>query len=199
LTRFAATIGSAAPKEPMSADLAIRPATDADLAAITAIYAGHVLDGTGTFELEPPDEAEMTRRYVAIRDRGQPWLVAEHGGEIVGFAYAGPFRTRPAYDWIVEDSIYVRADRTGQGVGAALLAELIERCTVLGYRQMVALIGDSANAGSIRLHERFEFAHVGRFASVGWKQDRWLDVVFMQRSLGVGDGENAIDRPGNIV
>ncbi|HEX6985920.1 MAG TPA: GNAT family N-acetyltransferase [Planctomycetaceae bacterium] len=183
----------------MSDDLTIRPAADADLAAVTAIYADHVLRGTGTFELTPPDEAEMTSRFAAIRGRGQPWLVAERAGEVLGYAYAGPFRTRPAYDWIVEDSIYIRADHRGQGIGAALLAELLDRCTGLGYRQMVALIGDSANLGSIRLHERFGFARVGLLAAVGWKHGRWLDVVLMQRPLGVGDSEGAGRRPSHPV
>jgi L-amino acid N-acyltransferase YncA len=180
---------------PAGAETVIRPATEADIRAMSAIYSHHVLHGTGTFELEPPDEADFARRWSAIRERGQPWIVAEEGQEVVGYAYAGPFRTRPAYDWIVEDSVYVRADRCGNGIGSALLRELITRCTATGYRQMVALIGDSENSGSVRLHRRAGFIQVGLFASVGWKRDRWLDVVMMQLPLGSGDREPAGARP----
>ncbi len=161
----------------------VRPATVADLDAVTAIYADHVLHGTGSFEIEPPDAAEIGRRFDAVGERGLPWLVAERDGEVLGFAYAGPFRTRAAFDFTVEDSVYVRADAGRQGVGTALLAALLDRCTELGFRQMVALIGDSANAGSIALHRRLGFADAGLLASVGRKHGRWLDVVFMQRAL----------------
>jgi phosphinothricin acetyltransferase len=130
-----------------------------------------------------------------VRDRGLPWLVAEREGEVLGYAYAGPFRTRPAYDWIVEDSIYIRDDCARQGVGTALLRELIDRCAALGYRQMVSLIGDSENLGSIRLHRRLGFIQVGLFPSVGWKEGRWLDVVLMQRPLGAGDSAPAGQPP----
>ena len=180
----------------MAMETLIRLATEADMAAMTEIYAHHVLHGTGTFELTAPDAAEIASRFAAIRERGLPWLVAERGGEAIGYAYAGPFRTRPAYDWIVEDSVYVREECSGQGVGTALLAEVIERCTALGYRQMVGLIGDSENVGSVRLHRRLGFVQVGLFSSVGWKAGRWLDVVMMQRPLGVGDATAAGERPG---
>lgn len=179
----------------MPTNLLIRPATDADVPAITAIYAHHVLHGTGTFELTPPDEAEITSRLAAIRDRGLPWLVAERAGELLGYAYAGPFRTRPAYDWIVEDSVYIRHDCARQGIGVALMREIIDRCTALGYRQMVSLIGDSENRASIRLHRRLGFLQVGLFASVGWKNGGWLDVVMMQRPLGPGDDSPALSPP----
>ena len=173
----------------------VRPAVAADLPAVAALYAHHVLHGTGSFELTPPDLAEMTTRFDAVRARGNPWLVAEAGGEVVGYAYAGPFRPRPAFDATVEDAIYVRHDRGGRGVGSALLAELVDRCTALGYRQMVALIGDSANTGSIGVHRKAGFREAGRFTSVGWKSDRWLDVVFMQRPLGIGDDHPAQNVP----
>lgn len=179
----------------MTDPLLIRPATDADVPAIAAIYAHHVLHGTGTFELTPPHEAEIRSRLAAIRDRGLPWLVAERAGELLGYAYAGPFRTRPAYDWIVEDSVYIRHDCARQGIGVALMREIIDRCTALGYRQMVSLIGDSENRASIRLHRRLGFLQVGLFASVGWKNGHWLDVVMMQRPLGPGDETPAQDPP----
>lgn len=179
----------------MGAELVIRAATEADVPAMTAIYAHHVLHGTGTFELTPPNEAEIASRLSAIRDRGLPWLVGERDGEVVGYVYAGPFRTRPAYDWIVEDSVYIRQDCGRQGIGGALVQEVIDRCTALGYRQMVSLIGDSANLGSIRLHRRLGFLRIGLFASVGWKHGRWLDVVMMQRALGPGDSVGAEGPP----
>lgn len=183
----------------MASEVILRAASDADVAAITAIYAHHVLHGTGTFELTPPDEGEIRGRLRAIDERGLPWLVAERAGEVVGYAYAGPFRTRPAYDWIVEDSVYVREDWSGRGVGTALLRDVIDQCVELGYRQMVSLIGDSANEGSVRLHRRLGFEEVGTFRSVGWKQGRWLDVVMMQKELGAGDKESAGERPLGIV
>jgi phosphinothricin acetyltransferase len=167
--------------------ITVRPATSADVPAITQIYANHVLRGTATFEIDPPDEAEIARRLQAINERGLPWFVAERQGEIAGYAYAGPFRARPAYDWLVEDSIYLRQDCLRLGIGTLLLDRLIDRCTVLGYRQMLALIGDSANAASIRLHQRAGFQHIGVMPSVGWKHESWLDVVIMQRELGIGD------------
>ncbi|MBA3315253.1 MAG: N-acetyltransferase family protein [Planctomycetota bacterium] len=169
----------------------LRPAASADIPEITQIYADHVRDGTGTFELEPPDEAEIARRMQAIAERGLPWLVADREGEIAGYAYAGPFRARPAYDWLVEDSIYLRSDCLRIGIGSLLLDRLIDHCTELGHRQMLALIGDSANEPSIRVHRRAGFRHVGVMPSVGWKHDRWLDVVLMQRELGPGDSRPA--------
>jgi phosphinothricin acetyltransferase len=166
--------------------LLIRPSQDADLAAITEIYALAVRTGTASFELEPPDEPEIARRRQAVLQAGLPWLTAERDGLVLGYAYAGPFRPRPAYRFCVENSIYVDARARGQGIGAWLLAELMARCEAWGARQMVAVIGDSANTSSINLHSRMGFRHAGRVDHVGWKFGRWLDVVFMQRMLGPG-------------
>ena len=174
---------------------AVRDAVDADLEAITAIYAEGVLTGTGTFELTAPDAAEMAGRRVAILKLGLPWLVAELDGVVVGYAYAGPFRTRAAYRYTVEDSIYVLASAHGRGVGKALLLALIARCEALGLRQMLGVIGDSGNTGSIRLHAACGFAPMGAVEGVGWKFDDWLDVVFMQRRLNGGE-TTAPDAPG---
>jgi phosphinothricin acetyltransferase len=165
----------------------IRPATAADIGAITAIYGHHVRHGTGTFELEAPDEAEMARRRETVVGAGWPWLVAVDGGHaVIGYAYANPFRPRGAYRFCVEDSIYLADHVRGRGVGRSLLAELMGRCEALGARQMVAVIGDSANAASIELHRRLGFTPAGLLSSAGWKFDRWLDVVLMQRALGPG-------------
>lgn len=182
-----ATGGSAAS---VRADLTIRPAEAGDVPAIQAIYAHHVLHGVASFEEEPPDQAEMTRRLAEVRARGLPYLVAEDrpgSGAVLGFAYAGPYRARRAYRYTLEDSVYVLPGRGGRGIGSALLGALIERCAALGYRQMIAVIGDSANAGSIRLHARHGFRDCGILASVGFKHGRWVDSVFMQRALGPGD------------
>lgn len=165
----------------------IRAATLDDIVAVQSIYAHHVLHGLGTFETEPPTLEEMGRRYTQITDDGFPYLVADDAGRVRGFAYANHFRARAAYRNTVEDSIYVAPDATGQGVGTALLDTLIERCTALGLRQMLAVIGDSANAGSIGVHRRCGFEHTGVMKSVGRKFDRWVDVVIMQRALGPGD------------
>jgi len=173
--------------------LLIRPSQDGDLAAITEIYGHAVETGTASFELAPPDQPEITRRWQAIVEVGLPWLTAERDGMVVGYAYAGPFRPRPAYRFCLENSIYVDPRARGQGVGAWLLAELIARCESWGARQMVAVIGDSANTPSIRLHARLGFRHAGRVEHVGWKFDRWLDVVFMQRALGPGAASPAAD------
>jgi len=169
-----------------STPLLIRPSQDADLPAMTAIYSVAVKTGTASFELEPPDEAEMARRRQAMSQTGLPWLVAERAGLVLGYAYAGPFRPRPAYRFCVENSIYLDTRAQRQGIGAWLMAELIARCEAWGARQMVAVIGDSANASSIALHARLGFRHAGRVEQVGWKFGRWLDVVFMQRTLGAG-------------
>jgi len=174
------------------AALLIRPSADADLAAITDIYGQVVQTGTASFELEPPDEPEMARRRQAVVQAGLPWLTAERDGRVLGYAYAAPFRPRPAYRFCVENSIYVDARARGQGVGAWLLAELIGRSEAWGARQMLAVIGDSANTPSINLHARLGFRHAGRVDHVGWKFGRWLDVVFMQRALGRG-GSAAAD------
>jgi L-amino acid N-acyltransferase YncA len=169
------------------AGVALRSAIEADLDAVAAIYAHHVRVGTATFEIDPPDAAEMVRRWRDINDRGLPYLVATSGDQIVAFAYAGPYRPRPAYRFTVEDSIYVLAERAGHGVGGELLTALMVGSERAGARQMVAVIGDTANAASIRLHASAGFAHVGVLRSVGWKFGRWLDVVLMQRALGPGD------------
>ena len=145
-----------------------------------------MLHGTGTFETDAPDVAEMTRRRSEVLGRDLPWLVAERAGEVLGYAYANYFRPRMAYRFCLEDSIYLRADQRGQGIGRLLLAELLARCESLGARQMLAVIGDSANAGSIGVHQTLGFTHTGVIANSGWKFDRWLDVVLMQRQLGSG-------------
>jgi L-amino acid N-acyltransferase YncA len=165
----------------------IRPSSDADLPAIAAIYADAALHGTGTFELEPPGEAEMARRRADVLSTGLPWLVAEMGGHVLGYAYANHFRPRLAYRFCVEDSVYLHANARGQGLGTLLLAELMARCEAAGARQMLAVIGDSANLGSIGVHRRCGFEPVGVMKSAGWKFDRWLDVALMQRALGQGD------------
>lgn len=170
--------------------LAIRPAEESDIPAIQAIYAHHVLHGVASFEVEPPDQAEMLRRRAGIVARGLPYLVAldqPGSGAVLGFAYAAPYRDRPAYCNTLEDSVYVLPGKGGKGIGSALLGELLERCTALGYRQMIAVIGDSANEGSIRLHARHGFRDCGTLKAVGYKHGRWLDSVFMQRALGPGD------------
>ena len=169
------------------ATISIRDAGSADLAAITAIYRDAVVFGTGSFELEPPDEADMTERHERITAQGYPYLVASEGADVLGFAYAFAYRDRPAYRFTVENSVYVHADCRGRGVGAALLARLIAETEERGYRQMVAVIGDSANVASIRLHQRAGFIQTGTLHAAGWKHGRWLDVVLMQRRLGAGD------------
>jgi L-amino acid N-acyltransferase YncA len=174
------------PKRAAMADLLIRPVAPGDLAAITAIYAHAVRHGTASFEIEPPDEAEMSRRQRALLDGGYPYVVAERGGRLSGYAYAGPYRTRPAYRWSVEDSIYVAADAQGAGIGRALLSRLIEDSTARGFRQMIAVIGDSAQTPSIALHRAAGFRLIGTIDSVGFKHGRWLDSVLMQRALGEG-------------
>lgn len=166
--------------------LILRNSLDADLPAITAIYHHAVLHGTGTFELDPPDAAEMGRRRAEVLGRGLPWLVAERDGQLLGYAYANYFRPRMAYRFCLEDSIYLAPEAQGAGVGSLLLAELIARCETAGARQLVAVIGDSANQGSIGLHRRLGFRDMGVMQAAGWKFDRWLDVVFMQRELGLG-------------
>lgn len=165
----------------------IRPAEPRDLAVIQAIYAHHVLHGLGTFEEIPPPESEMAQRLAAVVETNLPWLVAEIEGAVAGYGYAGLFRTRSAYRFTVEDSLYVAPAHTGRGVGGALLGALIARCTAQGLRQMVAVIGDSDNAASIGVHRKHDFRDAGQLAAVGWKHGRWVDVVFMQRALGAGD------------
>jgi L-amino acid N-acyltransferase YncA len=167
--------------------LDIRPATVADMAAIAAIYAPFVEAGTATFELDLPSSAEMAQRFAAITAAGYPYLAAGLGGRVVAFAYAAQFRVRPAFRYTVENSIYVASDQQRLGVGGHLLNALIDECTGRGFRQMVAVIGDSPVQGaSIRLHERAGFAAAGQLDGVGFKHGQWLDVVMMQRGLGEG-------------
>jgi len=158
-----------------------------DLPAIQAIYAHHVLHGLASFEEEPPSLDEMRRRHDDCVGRGLPWLVADFAGSVAGYGYCSPFRARPAYRYTLEDSVYVRQDALGKGVGSAILRELIVRCEALGYRQLVAVIGDSANAASINLHARLGFVRAGMLRSSGFKFGRWVDSVTMQRPLGAGD------------
>lgn len=166
--------------------VSVRPAAPADIPAITRIYAHAVDHGTASFELTAPDEAEMTRRFNKLTAGGFPYLVAVLDGAIVGYAYAGPYRERPAYRFTVENSIYVAPAIHRRGVGKALLDVLIDTCTERGFRLMVAVIGDSRQAASIRLHEAAGFKHAGVFENIGYKFDRWLDSVLMQRALGPG-------------
>ncbi|HLH97700.1 MAG TPA: GNAT family N-acetyltransferase [Xanthobacteraceae bacterium] len=162
----------------------IRPADPDDLAAITRIYADAVRLGTASFEIEPPDLAEMGRRFAQLREGGFPYLVAEGAGEVVGYAYAGPYRTRPAYRFTVEDSIYIAPDHQRRGIGRALLDTLISQAQARGFSQMIAVIGDSDQPASIGLHTAAGFRMVGTFEAIGFKFDRWLDTVLMQRALG---------------
>ncbi len=165
----------------------IREARDDDVPDLQAIYAYHVLHGTGTFEEEPPPVEEMAARFHEVVDRGFVWLVAVDATGVLGFGYYAPFRERSAYRFTVEDSIYVREDVRGQGVGKALVARLIELATAAGLRQMIAVIGDAENIGSIGVHATLGFHMVGTMKSTGIKFGRWLDVVTMQRPLGKGD------------
>ncbi|MGY6268794.1 N-acetyltransferase family protein [Achromobacter denitrificans] len=165
----------------------IRDSAPADLPAIKAIYAHHVQHGAASFELEPPSIEEMRQRRAAVLEKDMPYLVAEIAGEIVGYAYVTPYRPRPAYRHTVEDSVYVKAGRSGLGIGGRLLAELIARCTAAGWRQMLAVVGDSRNAASLAVHARQGFHPVGTLRSVGHKHGEWRDTVLMQRALGEGD------------
>lgn len=164
----------------------IRPSTPEDLPAITAIYAWNVQNGTGTFELDAPDEAEMARRRADVLAKGLPWLVVLQDGVVRGYAYANHFRPRKAYRFCLEDSIYLAPEAKGQGLGRLLLAELLARCEAAGARQMLAVIGDSANLGSIGVHRTLGFEHIGVMKAAGWKFDQWRDVVIMQKALGAG-------------
>ena len=167
--------------------ITVRDATAADAAAMTAIYAHHVLHGTGTFEEHPPTEADLAARMAAVQAKGCAWLVAEEGGMILGYGYFAPFRERSAYRFTAEDSVYVRDDIRGQGVGKALVAALLPRAEARGFRQMIAVIGDSENTGSIGLHISLGFRQVGLLKAVGMKFGRWVDVVQMQKALGEGE------------
>ncbi len=173
----------------------ITTATDVDIAAITAIYAEHVRSGTATFENVPPDAAEMGARLAKVLARGGCWLVArDDHGAVLGYAYAAPFRDRPAYRFTCENSIYIAAERRGQGLGSALLAALLAAAQDAGFRQMIAVIG-GAGPASAALHTRAGFVEAGRMRSVGRKHGRWLDTLYMQRALGLGDGAPPAEEP----
>ena len=165
----------------------IRESRDGDLTAITAIYAHHVLHGTGTFETDPPTEAEMAARRSDVLGKGLPYLVAEHNGQVLGFAYCNWFKPRPAYRFSAEDSIYVEEVARGMGLGRQLLDALCGAAEAAGVRKLLAVIGDSANAGSIGVHQAAGFKHIGVMRSVGWKFGAWRDVVLMEKALGAGD------------
>jgi phosphinothricin acetyltransferase len=168
----------------------IRDAVFGDVADITAIYAHGVLHGTGTYELDPPDQDEMGRRFSHYTGHGFPWLVAEDNGVVLGYAYASPFRTRAAYRWAIENSVYVAPASQSKGVGKALLKVLIERCEGQGYHQMIAVIGDGkGNKGSMALHESLGFIHSGTMAASGFKFGQWIDTVIMQLPLNGGEGK----------
>lgn len=175
-------------------ELLIRDATDADMDAVAAIYAHYVLTGVASFEETAPPALEMAARRRAVLALGAPYVVAELDGRVIGFAYAGSYRARPAYRHTVEDSVYVAADSHGRGAGRALLAEVIARCEAGPFRQMVAVIGDSANAGSVALHASLGFQMTGTLVAVGFKFGRWIDTVLMQRALG--DSEASLPKDG---
>lgn len=168
-------------------DVVVRPSRAEDIGAIQAIYAHHVLHGLASFEEVPPDAAELAVRRDALLARDLPYLVAEVNGRVAGYAYAGLYRTRSAYRYTLEDSVYVAPGREGQGIGRALLVPLLAECERLGYRRIIAVIGDSGNAGSIGLHAALGFQHAGVLPSTGFKFGRWVDSVLMQRPLGAGD------------
>jgi len=165
--------------------------------AFQEIYAHHVLHGLASFEEEPPSVTELERRFDDVRSRGLPWLAADFGGTVIGYGYCAPYRARSAYRFSLEDSVYVRHGSEGRGVGSVILEELIRRVTGVGYRQLIAVIGDSAHAPSINLHARFGFLRVGTLRSVGFKFGRWVDTVIMQRPLGPGDGTPPIEKMGS--
>jgi L-amino acid N-acyltransferase YncA len=168
-------------------EVRIRPAAPADIAAITRIYAHAVEHGTASFETEPPTEAEMARRQQRLLEKDYPYLVAEVAGAVAGIAYAGPYRDRRAYDWCVEDSVYVATELHHKGIGRLLLTHLIAESEQRGFRQMLGVIGDSANTASVAVHAAVGFRLIGTFQSIGFKHGRWLDTVLMQRALGSAD------------
>ena len=174
----------------------IRPSRDEDLDAITRIYAHHVLHGTGTFETTPPTRDEMAGRRADVLGKGLPWLVIEGDGQVMGYAYGNWFKPRPAYRYSVEDSIYMAPESAGKGLGKLLLTELLAQCERAGVRKVMAVIGDSANAGSIGVHKALGFEQVGVVQSCGWKFGRWLDIVLMQKSIGQGDSTPPQDPAG---
>jgi L-amino acid N-acyltransferase YncA len=165
----------------------IRPSTEQDLPAITRIYGHHVLHGTGTFETTPPTQEEMGTRRADVLSKGLPWLVVEEQGVVLGYAYGNWFKPRPAYRFSVEDSIYLAPEAAGKGLGRLLLAELVAVLERSGIRKVMAVIGDSGNAGSIGVHQALGFSHVGTVKACGWKFGRWLDIVLMERALGDAD------------
>ncbi len=185
----------------MTASATIRDATPADIAAITAIYDHAVRHETASFELEPPDAAEMLRRHAAITAQGYPYLVAaEADGRVIGYAYAGPYKARPAYRWTVENSVYLAPDVRGRGIGKALTARIIARCEQLGFRRMIAIVGGSGHLASIRMHERLGFEHIGTAPGTGFKHGAWLDTVMLQRPLGEANetAPDAASYPGTL-
>lgn len=169
--------------------LLIRSSRDEDVLAVTAIYAHHVLHGTGTFETDPPADSEIGLRRADVLAKGLPYLVAEQDGKVIGFAYGNWFKPRPAYRYSVETSIYLAPSLQRQGVGRALLCELLARCERAGIRKLMAVVGDSANAGSIGVHQSVGFSVVGTVAACGWKFGAWRDIVILQKTLGVGDSQ----------
>jgi len=171
----------------LTAKLEVRPVADSDMAAIRMIYAHHVLHGLASWELDPPDVAELTTRRDGILQDGYPYVVAILGGHLAGYAHAGPYRYRPAYRFTVENTVYLHPDQQGKNIARPLLQRVIDECTARGYRQMIAVIGDSDNHASIRFHEKIGFRHAGLIESIGWKAGRWLDSVIMQLALGPGN------------
>jgi len=167
----------------------IRPSRDEDIPAIAAIYAHHVLHSTGTFETEPPHAGDMAARRADVLSKGLPYLVAEQDGRILGFAYGNWFKPRPAYRYSVEDSVYLAPGLERKGLGRALLAELLAHCEAAGIRKVMAIIGDSANAGSLGVHRALGFTQVGIVEACGWKFGAWRDIVIMQKTLGAGSSE----------
>ncbi|MEI7931935.1 MAG: N-acetyltransferase family protein [Alphaproteobacteria bacterium] len=176
----------------------VRPAIATDAAEIQAIYAHHVLNGTGTFEETPPSREQMVQRMADVADRGLPWIVAEEQGRIAGYAYASPFRLRSAYRFTAEDSVYVAPGEQGRGVGRTALAEVVRACEALGLRQLLAVIGDSSNTASIGVHRSLGFDMIGVSPGLGFKQGRFLDVVFMQKALN-GGTQGAPTVPGLLL
>ena len=173
----------------------IRPSQETDISAITAIYAHHVLNSTGTFETEAPSAQEMAHRRDDVLSKGLPYLVAVDRDKVIGFAYGNWFKPRPAYRYSVEDSIYLAPDQHSKGLGRALLAELMARCEAVGIRKMMAIVGDSANAGSVGVHLALGFEQVGKIDACGWKFGAWRDIVIMQKTLGLGDSQAPSDMP----